>query len=521
MLSLCGCRSDENHPEEEIISYTISSDPMTLDPQIAQDHSSLMLITNLFEGLVRCDENGKIKNGMAESYTVSADKMSYVFHLYENTQWSDGTPVTANDFIFGIKRALNPETGASRSHDLFIIKNAEDYYNGNISEKELGLTALDEHTLKIDLEYSTDDILTVLASPVAMPCCEKFFKEAKGKYGKDDKLTVTNGPFRIRETYGWDHDNYIYIRRNENYKAANPAIPLGVNFNYHIQADDPINSILTGECDICEIYSSDLKSANENELKILTNTNSLWGICFNTSVEAFDNTDIRISLLKGLDRKSLLKATPNSYIKTSHLIGEDVSVNGENYRNSVGDIFIETNDEPAQIYSKGTQSLTEQEIELKSTYTILYLDDTASSKLVTRIIEQWNKISGCYFNKQPLSRSELDQRLENGNYEIAIAPLRRASDTPTEFFSRFTSNSKNNYISLNSSEYDSYFSSLENSEVMLSSLKNAETYLIGNGYLYPLYYESRYFACSNRVSGILFERYGEAIDFSQITKNSK
>lgn len=523
IFTATSCRSDTPHPEEEIISFTLSADPVTLDPQIADDYSSYMLISNLFEGLVRTDADGNIKSGMAESWDISADGLSYVFHLFENTKWSNGTPVTADDFVFGLTRALTPETGAEDATDLFLIKNASAYYNGDVSADMLGISAIDEHTLKIDLEYESNALLIVLTEPVAMPCSEEFFNSTKGKYGKSDELTITNGPFKIRESYGWDHDNYIYIRRSEFYNAANPAIPLGVNFNYGQQTTDSINSILSGETDICEIYGNQLDRAKENNFNITTTTNTLWGICYNTNIPAFKNAKLRVSLFSSLNRNYLLKDTPESYVRTSQLIADNVLFAGRNYREHAGEFTLEQSENAAEMYGKAVTELNEKNIELKSTYTILYLDDETSSKLVTSIIEIWNETSGCYFNKQPLSRSELEDRINSGDYEIAIAPLNTAVDSPMEFLSQFTTNSPDNYINLNYPAYNEFINKAlsENGTASIEALMDAESYLIDYGYLYPLYYESRYFATTDKISGAIFSKTGESIDFTQVTKLSE
>ncbi len=528
LLTLClilstACRDDTPHPENEIISFVLSDDPLTLDPQIADDYSSYMLIANLFEGLVRIDGNGEIKSGIAESWDISDDGMSYVFHLYENTKWSNGTPVSADDFVFGITRALSAETRSENATDLFLIKNAGSFYNGEKTADELGIKALDEHTLQIDLEYESNSLLTVLTEPVAMPCSEEFFNSAKGKYGKDSDLIITNGSFSIRENYGWDHDKYIYIRRNENYNAANPAIPLGVNFNFAEQPTDPINSILSEEVDICEIYGDQLEKAEENNFNITTTSNTLWGICYNTDIAAFKNSKLRVSLLSSLDREKLLGETPESYIKTTQLIADSVLFAGENYRERAGEFSLEQSENASEMFSKALSELEEKEIELKPSYTIICLDDETSSKIVTSIIESWNETSGCYFNKQPLSRNELEERIKNGDYEIAIAPLNTAVDSPMEFLSKFTTDSPDNYINLNYPKYNEFIEKAlsENGTDAIDALMNAESYLINYGYLYPLYYESRYFASTDKVDGAIFRTTDDSIDFTGVRKISE
>ncbi len=517
------CTDSTPHPEDEILNFTLTSDPLTLDPQIATDYSSVMVINNTFEGLVREASDGSIKSGIAKDWDISEDGLTYTFHLYEDTKWSNGTPVTASDFVFGLTRALSPETKAENAADLFIIKNASAFYNGEATADEFGVTAVDPHTLKIELEYETDQLLTVLTKPIAMPCNEEFFNTTKGKYGKDYDLIITNGPFQIRENYGWDHDKYIYIRRSENYSAANEAIPLGVNFNFGSRPEDPIASIKNEEIDLAEIYGNQLSEAEENNFNITTSTNTLWGICYNTEIMAFKNAKLRVSLFSSLDRETLLSDAPDSYVKTSQLIADNVTFAGQNYRETVGEFSLEQSDNVSAMFNKAVEELTEKGIELKSSYTIIYLDDDTSSEIVTSIIEKWNENSTCYFNKQPLSRDELETKIKSGDYEIAIAPLNTAVDSPMEFLSKFTTDSADNYINLNYPTYNDFIDQAlsSNGSEAIDALANAESYLIDYGYLYPLYYESRYFATTDKVSGAVFSSTGEAIDFTQVTKLSE
>lgn len=520
LIFFTSCSKNEPQPENEVLSFYLDSDPITLDPQIVSDYSGVMLVTNLFEGLVRTDNEGNIIPAMAESWTVSDDGLTYTFNLVKGTAWSNGTEVTADDFVFGITRSLLPETGSTQAADLSAIKNAAAVLSGSAESDALGIRAIDKYTLEITLEYETNGILRALTEPAAMPCNEKFFKSTKGKYGKDFELIITNGPFEIRENYGWDHSSYIYIRRSDDYQGLNKAIPLGVNFTFSPNPDDPVAALASAEVDVCEIYGNHLKSAAEQSLSVVTTTNTLWGICFNTDIKAFKNAKLRVSLLGSLDREQLLANVPDSYIKASNLISSDVEFAGQNYRNSVGNIVLEPSDNTKAMFKKAVEELGENEIELKSSYTIIYLDDTTSSNTVTSIIEVWNETTGCYFNKEPLSRNELENRLNSGDYEIAVAPLNTAVDSPMEFFSKFTNDSNNNFINLNYPDYDTFIETALASDGSnsIEALGKAEKYLVDYGYLYPLYFESRYFAMSPGVSGVIFSSTSDAIDFSHITK---
>ena len=521
MLSCTGCGEREMHPESEIIEYTISYEPTTLDPQIASDNSSVMLIKNIFEGLVREDSDGGIKPGIAKDWSVSDDGLVYTFHLAENCGWSDSSPVTAHDFVFGITRALDPNTRSENAADLFLIKNAAAFNSGKEDKSALGVKAVNDMTVEITLEYPSDNLLRVLTLPAAMPCSENFFAGSKGKYGKEPELLITNGPFCIRKNYGWDHNKYIYIRRSEDYGGANEALPLGVNFTIAPPPADPIAALQSGQCDLCEIYGTHLDRANENGFDVITTSDTLWGICCNTDIKAFKNAKLRVALFGSLDRDRLLSGVPDSFVKTSQLISDSVSFGGRNYRREAGMFKLDKAIDPVQMYGKAVDELNEKGIEVASTYTILSLEDETSSKIVSKLIERWNEVTGCYFNKVALSRSELIARIESGDYDIAVAPLNTAVNSPMEFLSAFRSDSSNNYINLNYPAYDGFIDSAlgaNNVDDMIEALKSAENYLIEYGYIYPLYYESRYFAYGKDISGAVFGTNCETIDFTEVKK---
>ena len=515
------CQSSDIRPEDQIINFIIESDPLTLDPQIADDRSSAILIANIFEGLVKSSDDGTISPGIAESWDISNDGLEYTFHLAENSCWSNGEQLTADDFIFGITRSLSPETRADNVSDLFPIKNAVPFYKGE--DVELGVYAPDDHTLKIELEYPTDGILYVLSENIAMPCSEEFFYSTKGKYGKDADLIITNGPFAIREAYGWEHDKYIYIRRSDNYKGANKAIPLGVDFTITQKPNNPVDAIVNDQTDLCEIFGSDLGKASEKGLTVTATSNTLWGICFNTDVAVFRNTNLRISMLGTLNRNTVLSDAPSSYVRTTQLIGSGVMFAGINYRDTVGNLTLKKDEASSELFEKATRELADIDQSFNKSYTVICLDDDSSSKMVTHMIEAWNALCPCYFNKLPLSRPELEERLKSGDYEIAVAPLNTALDSPMEFLSKFVSESDSNYINLDYHPYDDFISNAlkENSEKSLGYLGNAESYLVGNGYLYPLYYESRYFASNKTLSGAKFGADGISIDFTKASKLSE
>ena len=162
--------------EEQTIIYNLGLIPQSLDPHLFNELISLQVDSTIYESLLRLDEKGNITGGVAE--IVSETNESITFKIRNNAKWSDGTKITANDFVFGIKRALDDKLAAHYSEMLFPIKNAEKYYNVKGVGVELGVNAIDEQTLKIDLERATPYFKYILTLPISAPIKESFYKES-------------------------------------------------------------------------------------------------------------------------------------------------------------------------------------------------------------------------------------------------------------------------------------------------------------------------------------------------------
>src|ERR1700729_332482 len=140
--------------EQKILLISVGSEPRTLDPQEAQGVTEHHIIMAMIEGLVApsIDDQAKVVPGMADRWEHNDDYSVWTFHIGEDRKWSDGEPVTAGDFVFSFKRMLTASFGAQYAENLFILKGAEDYYNGKTTDfGQVGVKAIDDHTLKVDL----------------------------------------------------------------------------------------------------------------------------------------------------------------------------------------------------------------------------------------------------------------------------------------------------------------------------------------------------------------------------------
>ena len=517
-LTLCACGKEPEGPEDQIIYYNIDSEPVTLDPQIANDSASRLIIMNTFEGLVRTGENNSILKGAAESWDISGDKMMYTFHLRNGLKWNDGTPLKANDFVYGITRTIQAQTSSPTAQTLYCIKNAEKVNTGKAENDTLGVFATDDRTVVFQLEYPDADFLQLLSTPPAMPCNREFFEKTSGQYGRDSDKLLCNGAFYIREN-GWSHDEYIYLRKNKEYVGQEKPVPAGVNINIGKTETDVCTAIEKGDIDCGAITTADLDRAEKLKMHLTGFGDTIWGISFNTKDEILKSRDIRCGLLSSLDRKKILSDLPDHCTPTENIIPESAVIDGKSYRSKAGKLTFSSKDKPEVLLAKG---MKEVNTDIVTNITILCTDDESTQVFVNNIIEKWNGLTGGYFNKKPVPLSELKDTVSGENYQIIIAPLTIQGNTPLSTLELFESTSQYNTASLSSEAYDNFVSKIRKNLTSESAetVKEAERYLLDEGIFYPLYVENRYYASAENVTGIIFHPYGAEVDFFYAVKTS-
>ncbi len=518
-LSFCACKDDAPDPSEQTILYSMDHEPASLDPQIAADEASRLALVNLFEGLCRLDGDGNAVPGVAERWEANADFTQFTFYLREDAAWSDGTPVTADDFVFGLQRALSPQTNSPTCDPLFCIRNGEAVHRGELPEDQLGVHAVGEHQLVIDLEYSYENFPRLTAIPPAMPCNRDFFEASGGRYGLEADCLLSNGAFRLQK-YGWEHGDYLRLSRNTHYAGEQEPVPAGVRFTIGADVSDAVAAILGGTVDAAPLKSSQLAQAEEEGLLLTSFQDTVWGLCFNLSDPVFQNLNIRKSFVQSLDRDYVLSSLPETFAAGDHIILPGMTLGGEEYRPLAGGPFFPAEtDNSAELLAAGLSELERQALPGVS---ILCLDDPSVRAMVNNMIETWNKTLGTYLNMQPLSQKDLEQAVQSGNYQLAFTSLRAESESVLDLLSLFGSQNALNPARLNSTAYDSLLAAA-NELPGLQSLETCtamEKYLNEQVIFYPLCYENRYFAASPAVTGLVFRPYGGGVDFYSATKQT-
>jgi oligopeptide transport system substrate-binding protein len=221
---------------ERVFHRTGTDNPSTVDPHQISFPGEQLVILDLFTGLTTPDMQNRPQPGCAESWTVSADRRTWLFRLRAGLQWSDGVPLTAEDFVWSFRRALDPATAFPFASRLYPIRNARAVATGALPPARLGVSAPDARTVRIELEDPVPYLLDVLSGGVGMPV-PRHAIERHGRAWIRPENFVGNGPFVLER---WVPQAYIRMRRNPRFWAAS-AVRLDAV--HHYPADNPVTMV--------------------------------------------------------------------------------------------------------------------------------------------------------------------------------------------------------------------------------------------------------------------------------------
>ncbi|MBP1560951.1 MAG: peptide ABC transporter substrate-binding protein [Oscillospiraceae bacterium] len=512
MLPSCG----EDDGSGYIFKMNIENNPRNLDPQIAVDSESVMIITNMMEGLMRVGASGEIVPAAAESFTMSDDGLTYTFNLKKGHKWESladfSAEVTADDFVYAFQRIFDAETASPYSGDYMCIKNAAAVLNGTKPVQELGVRAVDEYTVEFTLAYPYYDFLALLAKPAAMPCSREFFEFTRGRYGMAADASASNGAFYLKE---WNYDpywdnNYIIMRRNKAYSEENYVYPYSLNFfitGGSVQ-DSESYSADNVQCYVSEVYDEKVFA----ESKVSEHLTKTAGLIFNLESEYFGKVQFREALAKNLNRDYFIHKLPNNLEAAFGIIPGSVTIQGKSYRDLVSDRVLSVySADSSRLWDNALKSVGEVSVDGVK---ITVPDSFQNSEMIYGVTEQWQSELLFYCGVEVVSQNEYDSKLESGDYDIALIELSASENSADEFLNVFISDERfkgysNPKLSAHINGGRTAGSLTEGAELY----KYAEQEIIGDYIFIPLFYEKEYFVTKDKTADLIYYPFSSAVQF--------
>ncbi|HWT77968.1 MAG TPA: peptide ABC transporter substrate-binding protein [Candidatus Methylomirabilis sp.] len=280
-------------------------EPESLDPGVVTGVPEHRILSNLFEGLTTADPKDlSPRPGMAASWTVSKDGLAYTFKL-RDARWTDGTPVTAHDFVYAWERVLNPKMGAKYAQQLFYLKNGEDFNKGRISDfSQVGVKALDDHTLQVTLRCPTAYFLDLTSFYTLYPV-PRWAIETHGRDWVKPGKIVSNGAFRL---VSWVPQQELVLEKNpQHWDAARIQLQRAV----FIPTDDvntAFKQFLAGESDwVPQVPTPQIEAARARPEFYISPYLGTYYFRFNVTRPPVSDVRVRKALSLAVDRESLTK----------------------------------------------------------------------------------------------------------------------------------------------------------------------------------------------------------------------
>ncbi len=542
-----GCTSTE---ESIDFIYPFDADVNSYDPQVASTSDEFLIIENTFEGLIRINDDGKVVSGVADTWEISDDGLTYKFHIRKGMKWDIDTEkytsgenkgkfkdsrlqmlgyefnpdITANDFVFALRRAAYYVTDCPQFSLISCIKNANKIHTGAVLPTELGVVADDDYNLTITLEHKDDTFMQTLASAVAMPCNEQFFVATNGRYGLEGKYTLFNGQFYVSQIL----DTSYLLKNNENYKGPSPAkakeLTLKIIDKSSDSDDDLVSKLESGYYDAAFITAENSDKINKKSGVTYTPyQDTTWAFVFNTNDEVFQSKTMRKAFCEGFSRPT--KYDKNYLSPATNLTPSSCVINGNNAVKAMGNTVGAQNQSSSIVdWQKALKILDTTEVN------ITVLTPTYMENYVKLLLQGVQAGLGSYLTDsdgeaitltlkvQTMDESEIRSEISKNTYDVAFLPFTATGNSAISFIGQIASD---NITEMNSGKVASLVKKAQNQNNLGSAaayLKKAESTIIGTYTLYPMIYESSYYASASGVKNIQFHPGTGRVSFVNATR---
>lgn len=491
---LVGCGGGENNVSkgnrEQILHWGNGAEPQELDPHIVTGIPEHHILVALLEGLVLKDPSTlEPIPGVAESWAISDDGTVYTFHLRDNARWSNGDPVTAQDFVWSWHRALLPALGNQYAYMLYPIKNAEAFHSGKVQDfSAVGVKAIDAHTLQVTLNSATPYFLQLLDHysmfPLHRPTIEKFGKaDERGTVWTRAGNYVGNGPFTLQQ---WDLNKVIITAKNTHYWDAENVNLSGIYFY-------PTENLVTEErmFRAGQLHRTDEVPLNKIEVYQRENPESLrispylatYFYRINTRLEHLSDVRVRRALSLAINRQQLVEHVtkageiPAYTITPPNTMGYTAAPVQPGYDPELARELLAEAGYPG---GKGFPVLE-----------LLYNTDESHRKIAVAIQQMWKtqlNISVSLLNQDWKVYLEAQK---GGNYQIARGGWIGDYVDPNNFLDMWIKGGGNNHTGWHNPEYDRLVLDVApkapTRELRYQTFRKAETLMMSDAPIIPIY----------------------------------
>ncbi len=482
----CGGSDDSSASGEKIFRYSNLADIATIDPDKTNSVADTTISYHIYDGLYR-NVQGDVQPATAESYTVSDDGLVYTFTLRQDAKWSDGEPVTAQNFEYGWKRLCDPEAACPTSYLGAVLKNGAAVSSGEADLDELGVKAIDDYTLEVTLENPADYFVSMTSMSAFMPVRQDKVEEFGAEFGGSADKAVYNGPFVVTEYT----NGKLTMAKNENYYAADTIKLDGVEVLTVADSTTAVSMFDSGELDLAEVPTELAANYEGKTLSYYSGANDYAAL--NHRCKYLANKNLRLAMNYAVDREEYIQLSHNGLYQANqrYVLPQVRGVEGEYGTEYPLEAFPLNGD---QDLAKEYLDKALSELGLSSasdiTLKLVVSDSDAAKKEAEVVANQWETNLGINIdiNMVPYATRNALLVPNSDEYDIIMSGWAPDYSDPYSYLELWYSTSGYNYLNYDSADYDKYIDASKKTTgaERMENLFNAEKTLLEDGALVPL-----------------------------------
>lgn len=493
----CSCAKKPPHATRSNVRMSMMSEPLSLDPRKARDLNSKIVISMLFEPLMRLSTGGVLEMAAAQTIDITDDGLAYTFHLKES-RWSNGEMVTASDFAFAWKSILDPTFPGDLAYQLYPIKNARKAFLGEVSLDEVGIRVIDPSTLVVTLEEPTPYFLELLTMTPFSPVPSALAKQNPTWAMEADTL-VCNGPFCMKE---WVHTDHIALQKNPLYREKNQVALEEIDLIV-VAAETGLKML---EDNALDWTGSPLASLPSDAVKMLREQGKLQASPYlgtgflrvNVEGPILSNKEVRRALALSLDRRAIVEHfLQGGQLPALRLVPPSMGLCPDGY---FSDRAIEEAKECL------ARSPVDQPLVLS------YAANERNASIAQALQQQWQKNLGITIELEAVESKTFFQKVSRKEYQMALGSWIADFNDPINFLEVFQyKDSGTNNTGWENKRYVDLLNQsavCTNKEERQRLLQAAESLLMEEMPLIPIYHLSINYVKHPSLQGIVVSSQG-------------
>lgn len=526
-LAACGGSSSSSSSSKNEINWCIPTEINTLDISKNTDTYSSIAIGNSGSNLLRRDKKGELKPDLAEKVEVSDDGLTYTATLRDNLKWSDGSDLTAEDFVYTWQRIVDPTTASEYAYlasDAHVL-NAEEVIAGTKSVDELGVKA-DGNKVIFTLSSPSPQFMSLLSFTNFMPQSKAFVEKAGADYGTNSDKALYSGPYTVED---WNGTSGTFkLVKNKYYWDADNVKNEKVIIQTIKKSDTAVQMYKDGELDAAGISGTEaIYNANKNNkdvVQVLEATTAYLVYNETGTVPALTNTKIRQALNLATDREGIVKAAIDTGSKAATALvpyGLETLPDGTDLTDYVEPGYSYDEKEATKLFKEGLAELGTDSVKLTITSDA---DSPVAKATVDYLKQTWEEaLPGLTVEEKFVTFKQRLEDTKNQNFDVALVLWGGDYPEGSTFYGLFTSNSSYNYGKFSNTDYDAAYKKAITTDALdpeaaAEDYKEAEKILYENAYYNPIYFRSTESLQNPSLKGLVRNSTGLSVDFTYAYK---